>query len=180
MIYTGKCITPVGEVLLASDGESLIGLWIEGQKYFFEKQAEERETLPVFKQTRDWLERYFSGKCPDPSELKLAPRGNELRRQVWKILLEIPYGQTITYGEIAKKIAKIRGIEVMSAQAIGGAVSNNPISIIIPCHRVVGKRGNLTGYAGGLDKKVFLLKHEDCDLTKMFLPKKNQDRKSVV
>ncbi len=114
----------------------------------------------------------MNGEKPKISELKLAPKGGEFRQSVWKILCEIPYGETTTYGEIAKEIAHLNDIERMSAQAVGNAVGHNPISIIIPCHRVVGASGNLTGYAGGIDKKIFLLKHEGIDTEKFYVPRK--------
>lgn len=172
MIYKTEYISPIGKLTLASDGENLIGLWIEGQKYFFSKQAIENSEPEIFHKTKLWLEKYFSNQKPAISELPLAPQGNDFRQAVWKILQEIPYGQVTTYGEIASQIAKQRGLTVMSAQAVGGAVGHNPISIIIPCHRVIGKNGNLTGYAGGIDLKIKLLQHEKVDMSNFFLPKK--------
>lgn len=163
MIYKSTYESPLGSITLASDGTALIGLWLEGQKYFESTISEkiiELDNLLIFANTRNWLDRYFNKKRPSLEELNLAPRGSEFRQQVWKILCEIPYGRTTTYGEISKQIASIRGVEKMSAQAVGGAVGHNPISIIIPCHRVIGTNGNLTGYAGGLDKKIWLLQHE--------------------
>jgi len=149
--------SPVGLLTLASDGENLTGLWIAGQKYFAAGTPTNLpicDDLPVFLQARDWLDRYFAGERPAASELPLAPQGSAFRQSVWRILCEIPYGQTVTYGEIAKRLG------VRSAQAIGGAVGHNPVSIIIPCHRVLGSDGSLTGYAGGVDKKIWLLAHE--------------------
>ena len=149
--------SPVGMLTLASDGENITGLWLEGQKYFEEDMPEGMPTqgdLPVFMQARGWLDRYFAGERPEASELPLAPQGSVFRQRVWAILCEIPYGRTMTYGEIAKRLS------YKSAQAIGGAVGHNPISIIIPCHRVLGSSGSLTGYAGGVDKKIWLLRHE--------------------
>lgn len=163
MIYKSTYESPLGPIYLASDDTSLIGLWLEGQTNFESIISEdiiEQDNLKIFCDTKTWLEEYFAGNQPSISNLNLAPRGSEFRQQVWKILCEIPYGQTTTYGEISKQIATIRGVEKMSAQAIGGAVGHNPISIIIPCHRVIGANGNLTGYAGGLDKKIWLLEHE--------------------
>lgn len=133
----------------------------------------ENDNLQVFKDAKNWLDRYFAKQKPDIKELPLAPIGNEFRQAVWKILCEIPYGEVTTYGEIAKKIAKIMNKSAMSAQAVGGAVGKNPVSIIIPCHRVVGTNGSLTGYAGGIDIKVKLLEHEGADMSKMFVPKNN-------
>ena len=114
----------------------------------------------------------MNGEKPDISELKLAPKGSEFRQTVWRILCEIPYGKTTTYGEIAKEIAHLNGLERMSAQAVGNAVGHNPISIIIPCHRVIGTNGSLTGYAGGIDKKIFLLNHEGVDTDNFYVPRK--------
>lgn len=148
---------------MAEKDNALIGLWIEGQKYFPSTLKEERipnDHSYVLKQTCEWLEQYFAGENPMISKLPLAPQGSEFRRLVWKILCEIPYGETTTYGAIAKQAAALRGAGSMSAQAVGGAVGHNPISIIIPCHRVVGSDGSLTGYAGGIDKKIWLLNHE--------------------
>lgn len=163
MIYTTKIPSPVGNLTLASDGEHLIGVWIDGQKYFartISEETQENNQIPILLQTVDWLNRYFSGKRPSIHELSLRPAGSEFRRAVWKILCEIPYGEVTTYGAIAKKIAASRGLANMSAQAVGGAVGHNPISIIIPCHRVIGSNGSLTGYAGGLDLKKKLLEME--------------------
>jgi len=174
MIYNTYYNSPIGKLMLASDGEHLIGVWIEGQKYYQGSVKEEMEIdneLPLFKKTKDWLTRYFNSEKPSIRELPLSPIGGEFRQEVWKILCLIPYGEVMTYGEIAKIIAKQRGKETMSAQAIGGAVAHNPISIIIPCHRVVGTNGSLTGFAGGIDKKIALLKLENVDVEKLHFPK---------
>lgn len=171
MYYKTDYQSPMGKITIASDGSNLIGLWITRQKYFMNsvtEPMEEKANLPVFKETKNWLDRYFAKKQPHISELPLAPQGSDFRQKVWKILCEIPYGKTITYGDIAKELQQGK----MSAQAVGGAVGHNPISIIIPCHRVVGTNGNLTGYAGGLDLKIKLLKHEDMDMTQFYIPKK--------
>lgn len=165
MEYTCGYSSPIGEMTMASDGIHLTGLWFNGQKYFGstldkehkELPADRKEEIPVFGQTKRWLDAYFAGESL-PSRLPLAPRGSAFRQQVWEILMEIPYGETVTYGEIAGKMSG--GGSGMSAQAVGGAVGHNPISIIIPCHRVLGSSGQLTGYAGGLDKKEYLLKLE--------------------
>ena len=160
---------------LVSDGKNLVGLWILGQKYFESTlygRVEEKEELPVFRQTKMWLDRYFQGARPDLAELPLAPAGSSFRQAVWKILREIPYGQVITYGDIANQIAKEKGLAKMSSQAVGGAVGHNPISVIIPCHRVVGANGNLTGYAGGINLKIQLLAHEGVNMANFFVPKK--------
>lgn len=165
MIYVSHFSSPIGMITLASDadGESLVGLWLQGQKYFFDtmknQQATESENR-ILLRAKKWLEGYFAGKRPPVSELNLSPRGSEFRRTVWDMLLEIPYGEVRTYGDIAKEAASRLGAMRMSAQAVGGAVGHNPISIIIPCHRVVGSDGSMTGYAGGIDKKLWLLRHE--------------------
>ena len=151
MDYTHHYILPLGGITLASDGEALIGLWFDGQKYFadiLDGDAEERE-LPVFDEADRWLELYFSGREPDFTP-KLNMRTTSFRKRVWEILLTIPYGQTMTYGQIAEKAAAQLGRKRMSAQAVGGAVGHNSISLIIPCHRVVGANGSMTGYAGGI------------------------------
>lgn len=158
MDYIYHYNSPLGKIIIASDGNALIGLWFEGQKHFGKGLSEEYEqkNLPIFEQTVNWLDIYFSGKAPEFTP-KLNIRGSEFGKAVCKIMLNIPYGETITYGEIAAEIAGQRGLSTMSAQAVGTAVGRNPISIIIPCHRVVGSGGSLTGYAGGLDKKKKLL-----------------------
>lgn len=167
MHYKTTYQSPLGLITLGSDGENLVGLWMEGQKYFADTVPEEMialDDLPVFALAKDWLKRYFAGEKPAVTALPLAPIGGEFRQAVWKILTEIPYGKVTTYGDIAKRIAKLRGTAHMSAQAVGGAVGHNPISIIIPCHRVVGSDGALTGFAGGIDMKIWLLHHEGVDL----------------
>lgn len=173
MEYTHHYNSPFGGITLASDGEALTGLWFDGQKYFGDTLAahHEQKELPVFEQADKWLNIYFSGKEPafiPPLSMKTTP----FRKAVWEIMLTIPYGQTMTYGEIADKIAKQKGIEKMSAQAVGGAVGHNSISLIIPCHRVVGTNGSLTGYAGGIDKKIQLLTLEQADMSHFFVPKR--------
>lgn len=173
MQYTNHYHSPIGNILMAADDVDLTGLWFEGQKYFALYLDEEREEkdLPVFEQTKHWLDLYFSGKEPDFS-VPLHFTGTDFQNEVWQILCSIPYGQTMTYGQIAKLIAKKRGLARMSAQAVGGAVGHNEISIIVPCHRVVGANGSLTGYAGGIDKKVALLTLEKVDMRAFFIPKK--------
>lgn len=182
MIYTCEAASPVGKMTLASDGENLIGLWIEKQKYFAGEilnQARKEKDLPVFTQARKWLDAYFGGGNPRISDLPLAPRGNVFRQRVWEILRTVPKGQTRTYGDIAKQIAQETGGK-MSAQAVGNAVGHNPISIIIPCHRVVGANGNLTGYAGGLDIKIKLLTLEGVDMSTLFIPKAKRGRSPIL
>lgn len=173
MIYVTKYKSPVGKLLLASKDNKLIGLWIEGQKYYFsnlEDEIKESENNILLK-AKEWLDRYFNKEKPSINELALNPIGSEFRQEVWKILCTIPYGKVITYNDISKQITHNRGIKKMSAQAIGGAVGHNPISIIIPCHRVVGTNGSLTGYAGGIDKKIYLLKHEEVNMENLVIPR---------
>ncbi|MEY8338259.1 methylated-DNA--[protein]-cysteine S-methyltransferase [Lachnospiraceae bacterium 62-35] len=175
MLYTMYYESPVGRLLVAERDGTLTGLWIEGQKYFPNSLQEERKEgadSPVLNAAKEWLDRYFKGEKPSSSELPLAPAGSEFHKAVWKILCEIPYGEVTTYGEISRKIAASLGLQQMSAQAVGGAVSHNPISIIIPCHRVVGTNGSLTGYAGGLEKKIKLLTLEGVDMEGLFVPSK--------
>jgi len=166
MTYTQWYASPLGRILLAADSTALTGLWFDGEKYFaryLEKRHEEKETA-LLQKTKRWLDIYFNGMEPDFS-VPVYFNGTDFQNEVWKILCTIPYGQTLTYGEIAKRIAAKRGIPRMSAQAVGGAVGHNEISIIVPCHRVIGANGSLTGYAGGLDKKIKLLTLEkviDC------------------
>lgn len=171
MTYIYKYHSPLGGITAASNGDALTGLWFDGQKYFgdtLSAQCKLKE-LPVFRETKRWLDTYFNGIAPDftpPLLLETTP----FRKAVWEILLSIPYGQTMTYGEIANRIAAQKGISQMSAQAVGGAVGHNSISLIIPCHRVVGANGSLTGYAGGIDKKVKLLTLEKVDMSRIFIP----------
>ena len=168
-LYSTTHESPMGKITLASDGENLCGLWFEKHKYSY-TDMEPRDGLDVFEKTKQWLDRYFAGEKPSLDELPLAPRGGEFRQAVWKILCDIPYGSVVTYGDIAKTMAKKLGKEKMSAQAVGGAVGHNPISIIIPCHRVVGSGGSLTGYGGGIKNKVSLLEREGLDMSKFSVP----------
>lgn len=173
MQYITKYQSPLGNMLLAGDEEGVTGLWFEEQKYFaVDLAAEHKEQeIPVFKKTKKWLDLYFTGKQPNfTPPLHLV--GTEFQNKVWQILLTIPYGQTMTYGEIAKKLTGSKVKTKMSAQAVGGAVGHNKISILVPCHRVVGSKGSLTGYAGGLDKKIFLLTLEGVDMSGLYRPKK--------
>ena len=165
--------SPLGGVLLAADEIGLTGLWFDGQKYFARGLPADRveQETPALLEAKRWLEIYFSGKEPDFTP-PLHPIGSAFRQSVWEILLQIPYGKTTTYGEIARQLSEKMGLSRMSAQAVGGAVGHNEISIIIPCHRVVGTNGSLTGYAGGIDKKGKLLELEQTDMTGFFVPKK--------
>lgn len=173
MYYTTSYLSTLGDIILASDGNNLTGLWFNGQKYFAATLPAEKQeaTLPVFEYTRKWLDCYFAGKNPGFTP-PLHPAGSPFRLAVWKILMQIPYGKIITYKDIAEEVARQQHIPTMSSQAVGGAVSHNPISIIIPCHRVVGCNGSLTGYAGGISRKQQLLSLEQVDMTKLFIPKK--------
>jgi len=177
MYYSTTYPSPVGMLTLAcdSEGSSLVGLWMEGQKYHggtIPEEMSEKADMPVFGAAKKWLDRYFAGEKPAVSQLPLAPIGGKFRQEVWGILCEIPYGEVITYGDIAKKVAAKMNKESMSSQAVGGAVGHNPISIMIPCHRVVGSNGSLTGYAGGIGIKVKLLELEGVDMTDFFVPQK--------
>ncbi|MCC8166979.1 MAG: methylated-DNA--[protein]-cysteine S-methyltransferase [Planctomycetes bacterium] len=174
MYCSSKYDSPVGRITLAGDGDSLSGLWIESQKYFGDTMSGEMiedDGLPIFNRTKKWLDRYFAGKKPEISEVRLAPVGGEFRQTVWRLLCDIPYGEVTTYGAIARHVAALMGKKTMSSQAVGGAVGHNPISIIIPCHRVIGTNGSLTGYAGGLTLKIKLLELEGCTAD-FFVPKK--------
>jgi methylated-DNA-[protein]-cysteine S-methyltransferase len=169
MNYIHYYQSPLGEIILTSDGKSLTGLSYDFPEMLLPYSIE--KPLPIFSETDRWLDIYFSGKDPDFTP-KLSQKVTGFRKIVWDILLTIPFGQTITYGEIASRIAKQRGIPRMSAQAVGGAVGHNPIALIIPCHRVVGANGSLTGYAGGIDKKEQLLRLEQVDMSRLFIPKR--------
>ena len=173
MVYVCHYDSPLGGITLSCNGEALTGLWFDGQKYFGDSLPDsyEEKYLPVFGQTVRWLDVYFSGKMPDFMPL-LHPIGSDFRQEVWALLLQIPYGQTTTYGALAARLAAKHGTARLSAQAVGGAVGHNPISLIIPCHRVVGASGSLTGYAGGIERKIQLLKLEGTDCIKLFVPKK--------
>ncbi len=164
-MYKTRISSPIGNLIITSDGSYLTGLYIEGQKYFLEEINHflEKSNLDIFNETKLWLKNYFNGKKPNPKSLKIKIEGTNFRKIVWTTLLEIPYGKTISYQDLGKIVAKKLGKKKMSAQAIGGAVGHNPISIIIPCHRVIGTNGSLTGYAGGLEKKKYLLQLEKAE-----------------
>ena len=165
MTFTQRYNSPMGGILLAADEIGLTGVWFDGQKYFargLPTEWTERNT-PVLSAARHWLDVYFTGREPDFMP-PLNPIGSGFQRAVWELLLQIPYGQTTTYGALAQKLAQHQGLAHMSAQAVGGAVGRNKISILIPCHRVVGTGGRLTGYAGGVDRKAGLLELEHSGL----------------
>lgn len=173
MDYTHHYDSPLGGITLASDGEALVGLWFDGQKYFADTLGDDHEErhLPIFDEADRWLDTYFGGEEPDFTP-KLHMRTTSFRKLVWEILLTIPYGQTMTYGEIAQRASRRMGLSHMSAQAVGGAVGHNAISLIVPCHRVVGANGSLTGYAGGIAIKQRLLQLEGADMSGYFVPGK--------
>ncbi|MCI8296023.1 MAG: methylated-DNA--[protein]-cysteine S-methyltransferase [Lachnospiraceae bacterium] len=171
MQYITTYRSPLGEILLAADEIGLTGLWFDGEKFYADSLDPEHEerNVPVFEVVKKWLDIYFSVREPDFMP-PVHMIGSEFRQQVWKLLREIPYGETITYGGLAKRLARERGLERMSAQAVGGAVGHNEISIIVPCHRVVGSDGSLTGYAGGIDKKERLLILEGVNMEHFYVP----------
>ena len=173
MVYTCQYSSPLGGILLAADEIGLTGLWFEGEKYLASQLPQDhiQQETPILKDVTHWLDIYFTGSEPDFMP-QLHPTGSPFQQSVWELLLRIPYGQTTTYGALAQQLAQQRGLARMSAQAVGGAVGHNRISILIPCHRVVGTNGSLTGYAGGIDKKRKLLELEHVDLSRMFIPKK--------
>lgn len=173
MQYTATYTSPLGGITLGSDGEHLTGLWFDGQKYFAStlSHAHREENLPVFALAKEWLDLYFEGRIPDFVP-PLSLQASAFRLAVWEILQKIPYGATVTYGQIAKQLAAEKGLKSMSSQAVGGAVAHNPISIIIPCHRVIAANGSLTGYAGGIERKRRLLTLEKADTSRLFIPKK--------
>ncbi len=172
-----KCYydAPIGKIILLSNGKELTGLYFDTSRFIGKLNDIElrvNNELEIFTITRKWLDRYFNGDNPNPKEIQIKLKGTEFSKKVWSILKQIPYGKTVTYGEIANIIAKENGIKKMSAQAVGNAVGHNPVSIIIPCHRVIGANGNLTGYGGGIDKKIELLKIEKTNMDKFYVPKK--------
>ena len=173
MTFVQHYDSPLGGILLAADEVGLTGLWFDGGKYFADHLPAEHteQESPILIETKRWLDIYFAGSAPDFMP-PLHPIGSPFRQAVWEILLRIPYGHTTTYGEIARQLAAQQGLTRMSAQAVGDAVGHNKISILIPCHRVVGTNGSLTGYAGGMDKKIKLLELEHTDMRSFFVPKR--------
>ena len=175
MEYSAAIPSPLGPIVLASEGTALTGLWLRDQKHFIgqvKAVVAVKPGLEVFRLAGEWLESYFAGDNPDPAVLPLAPAGSGFSQLVWTLLRSIPYGGVTTYGALAKETASRLGVEKMSALAVGGAVGHNPISIIIPCHRVVGSNGSLTGYGGGIANKVRLLELDGVDLSKFTVPTK--------
>ena len=152
----------IGTLTVASDGEAISGCWFDNDRYFgygVDERMELNEDDPILVQAREWLDRYFAGEAPDPRELPLAARATDFQLRVREAMLDIPYGQTTTYGAIAKRLEADTG-KRQSARAVGGAVGHNPLCLIVPCHRVVGSNDNLTGFGGGIDMKIALLEHE--------------------
>ncbi len=173
MVYTDQYHSPLGLITLVCDEEAVTGVWFAEQRHFenaLPKDAQEK-MHPLLEETKRWLDIYFTGQEPDFCPA-LRYDSTPFRKMVCDIMRTIPYGKTITYGEIAAAMADKTGIKKMSAQAVGGAVGHNPISILIPCHRVIGANGNLTGYGGGISRKVQLLRLEQVDMTHFFIPKK--------
>lgn len=163
MEYNFEYKSPIGSIIITSDETEITGLRFKGESEAEVLSDKKYKETSAIKEAKRWLDIYFSGKNPGYIPA-INPTGTEFQKLVWKLLLEIPYGKTTTYGEIAGKIAEIKNVSRMSAQAVGGAVGKNPIAIIIPCHRVVGKKGNMTGYAYGIDKKIALLEIERADI----------------
>ena len=176
-MYSTKYDSQIGELMLASDGNNLIGLWMDGQKYhggtLFEEYIE-KDSLPVFIAVKKWLDKYFAGQNPPIKDIAIAPIGKKYQKDIWDELCKIPYGETTSYGMIRDKVARIPGNENLTNRVTGGAIGRNPISVIIPCHRVVGYDGNLTGYAGGIDRKIRLLEIEGADMSRLYKPKEKR------
>ena len=169
MNYYTHYHSPISELTIASDGSSITGLWLKGQKYYMSEiigSAEEANNIPLLLTAKKWLDSYFAGENPNTDGLPLAPAGSDFRKAVWRILLEIPYGECATYKEVAKQMASKDNRLNLPVRAVGGAIGHNPISIIIPCHRVIGTDGSITGYAGGIEKKLHLLAHEGIDISR--------------
>ncbi len=172
MYFCSEYISPVGKMTIASNENSIVGLWIEGQKYFMDiLQGKEYETAEneVIILAKNWLDKYFNNERPKINDLPIEFFGSDFRIAIWNMLTEIPYGEVITYKDIAKHIAQMKGIEVMSCRAVGGAVGHNPISVIVPCHRVIGANGRLTGYSGGINIKRKLLEYEGVDISSFYI-----------
>lgn len=177
MLCTSTCPSPLGELTLACDGDALTGLWLERKtalEAIGSAPPEDWPDAPVLKLARQWLGAYFAGQRPGIGDLTLAPAGTPFQRLIWRLLLAIPYGECTTYGDIAREAAAALHRERMSSRAVGGAVGRNPISIIIPCHRVVGAGGDLTGYGGGIERKIRLLELEGVDTGRFTLPRRGK------
>lgn len=179
-LYFTTCQTPLGEAVLLAGETGLMGLWLPGQKpdAGLMARAQRRDSAPLLVQGKDWLQRYFCGQRPTPAEIALDPQGSEFRQRVWRRLCRIPYGELTTYGQIAREITRQTG-KRMSAQAVGGAVGHNPVSLIIPCHRVVGENNSLVGYNGGVQIKRRLLRYEGVDVDRLTDPKPKREAPAV-
>lgn len=158
MDYISYYQSPLGELLLACDEQGLVGVWFEGAKYYANHLSDEvmEENHPTLREARAWLDAYFAGQCLEQLPA-LSYRGTDFQKQVWAVLQAVPYGQTVTYGQLAAAVSERFGRSRVSARAVGGAVGRNPLSLFVPCHRVLGAGGQLTGYAGGLSRKEQLL-----------------------
>ena len=177
MLYTTTIPSPLGELTLVGTDTALMGLWLERDTFLAAiggRAVEERPDAAPLAQGREWLSAYFAGKRPAIGALPLAPEGTPFRQLIWRLLREIPYGECVTYGELAREAARALGKERMSSRAVGGAVGVNPLSIIIPCHRAVGAHGNLTGYGGGIARKIRLLQLEGVDIRRFTLPRRGK------
>lgn len=175
MEYKSLYNSSLGTIILTSDGKYLTGLWFTSSRFSHLREVQEEDIndeLEIFKKTKKWLDEYFKGNKPNPNDISMKLNGTDFSKEVWEILKTIPYGKVITYGDIAKILENKLKVKKMSSQAVGHAVGYNPISIIIPCHRVVGAHGNLTGYGGGLDVKIGLLKIEQVNMDNFYKPKK--------
>ncbi len=175
MVYVARCSSPLGEIEVTCNLQGILALSLEKDRYpvsFASEEIVEDQEFPILAAALTWLDDYFAGRQPSISRLSLAPAGGPFRQMVWNILCEIPYGELTTYGAIAKKVARLMSKSTMSSQAVGGAVGHNPIAIAIPCHRVVGSDGSLTGYGGGIANKVKLLTHEGVDMSRLYVPTK--------
>lgn len=179
-LYFTTCQTPLGEAVLLAGEAGLMGLWLPGQQpdAGLMARAQRRDSAPLLVQGKDWLQRYFCGQRPTPAEIALDPQGSEFRQRVWRRLCRIPYGELTTYGQIAREITRQTG-KRMSAQAVGGAVGHNPVSLIIPCHRVVGENHSLVGYNGGVQIKRRLLRYEGVDVDRLTDPKPKRETPAV-
>lgn len=177
MLYATTIPSPLGELTLAGTDAALVGLWLERDTFLAAtcgRAVEDRADAPPLALGRDWIAAYFAGRRPSVGDLPLAPEGTPFRALIWKLLRAIPYGECVTYGELAREAARALGKEHMSSRAVGGAVGENPLAIIIPCHRVVGAGGNLTGYGGGIARKIRLLEHEGVDMRRFSLPRRGK------
>ena len=177
MLYATTIPSPLGELTLVSTDAALTALWLDRRAFLADtagRAVEERADALPLKPGRDWIAAYFAGRRPGIGDLPLAPEGTPFRRLIWRLLRDIPYGECVSYGELAREAARALGKERMSSRAVGGAVGRNPLAIIIPCHRVVGADGNLTGYGAGIARKIRLLELEGVDVRRFTLPRRGK------